>query len=364
MEPWFGPEEKQAVAEYLDSNAWLTEFKKTEEFEARIAHYVGSKYCVATVNGTIALTMAVMASGIGPGDEVLVPDYTMIATANSVRLAGATPVFVDIDPATSCMDIQNADRAITPRTKALMLVSINGRSPDMDAFAELCQKRNVLLLEDAAQSLGSRYKGKHLGSFGFAGCFSFSVPKVITTGQGGAVVTDDAKVFEKLRLVKDFGRERAGVDVHIAMGYNFKFTDLQAVIGIEQMKKLPWRVERKKEMYRLYQRLLADIREVVFPQTDLGDTSPWFVDILVPRERREALMGHLKDKGVGSRPFYPPIHSQKPYASSEGAFSHSVDISRRGLWLPSSSFLNDEDIHYVSSHIREFFSESPLKLST
>src|SRR3989344_3283514 len=362
IEPWLGVEEQNAVFEYMKSGGWLTEFKKTREFEKMIADYVGSKYCSVVNNGTVSLSIALMALGIGKDNEVIVPDYTMIASANAIVLAGAKPVFVDISKENLCLDLELVKKAVTEKTKAIMLVTINGRYPDMEAFVNFCKERNIFLLEDAAQSLGSRYlptdrygNGKHLGTFGAIGSFSFSMPKVITTGQGGALVTDDEELYKKILKIKDFGREKAGVDYHETMGYNFKFTDLQSVIGIEQMKKLEWRVERKKEMTRLYENLLKDINGLSFIKTNTENTSPWFIDILVEPEKREGLIRFLEEKGIGTRPFYPAIHTQPPYNWVEGSFDNSEYISKRGLWLPSSSFLKDEDIEYICNSIKEFF---------
>ena len=354
MEPWFGEEEKRAVAEYMDSGGWITEFKKTQEFEEVIAAYVGSKHCIVTTNGTIAIVLMLLAAGIEPGDEVIVPDYTMIASANAVRLVGAVPVLVDVDPENFCVDLELAERAITSRTRALMVVSINGRAPDMSAALDLCRRRGIVLVEDAAQSLGSRQRGKHLGTFGAVGSFSFSTPKVISTGQGGAIVTDADKIAERARLIKDFGRSRPGVDHHILQGYNFKFTDIQAVIGLEQMKKLDWRVQRKKDIFRLYQSKLASIAAMRFPRTNLDDTSPWFIDVVVPEKDRDPLMSSLKSNGVGTRPFYPAIHSQAPYRSTPGEFPAATRTSLCGIWLPSSSFLTDEQLDGVCSQLRKY----------
>lgn len=353
MEPWIGDEEKQAMMEYLDSGGWLTEFKKTIEFEQMIGDYVGSKFVSVVNNGTVSLFIACVALEIGNGDAVIVPDYTMIASANAVVLAGAIPVFVDIDRTNLCIDLELAEEAITEKTKAIMLVTINGRYPDMEKAVALAEKHNLFLIEDAAQSLGSRYRGQHLGTFGDIGSFSFSAPKVITTGQGGALVTDDEELYEKIRRIKDFGRSRGGIDYHETLGYNFKFTDLQAVIGIEQMKKLDWRVQRKKEMFALYQEQLEDVDEIDFIETNLEDTSPWFIDILVPDLL--ALREHLKEQGIGSRPFYPPIHSQPAYGLT-GEYPNTEYVSAHGLWLPSSSFLSDEDIKYICVKIKDFFS--------
>ena len=352
MEPWIGDEEKQAMMDYLDSGGWLTEFKKTREFEQMIGDYVGSKFVSVVNNGTVSLFIACMALGIGSGDEVIVPDYTMIASANAVVLAGAQPFFVDVDRRNLCIDLELAEEAVTEKTKAIMLVTINGRYPDMEKAVALAKKHNLFLIEDAAQSLGSRYQGKHLGTFGDVGSFSFSVPKIITTGQGGALVTDNEELYEKIRRIKDFGRSQGGIDYYETLGYNFKFTDLQAVIGIEQMKKLDWRVQRKKEIFARYQSQLEDVSEVEFIETNLADTPPWFIDILVPNPL--ALMEYLKEQGIGSRPFYPPLHSQPPYGLA-GEYPNTEYVSVHGLWLPSSSFLSDEDIGYICENIWHFF---------
>jgi perosamine synthetase len=354
MEPWFGEEEKRALIEYMDSGGWLTEYKKTREFEEMIADYIGSKYCSVLSNGTVALFTALMALGIGLGDEVVVPDFTMIASANAVSLTGARPVFVDINMSNLCLDLDLAAEAITPRTKAIMLVSLNGRSPDISRAAELAERHGLYLLEDAAQSLGSRYKGKHLGTFGHVGSFSFSAPKIITTGQGGALVTDNPKLANRIREIKDFGRRQSGVDFHETMGYNFKFTDLQAIIGIEQMKKLKWRVARKKEMFALYRSEMKGVKEVNFIETDLKDISPWFIEILVADP--SALQGYLSERQIGTRIFYPAIHSQPAYGLS-GSYPNSEYVANHGLWLPSSSFLDDATIRQICREVLAFYQQ-------
>ncbi|MCJ7805181.1 DegT/DnrJ/EryC1/StrS family aminotransferase [Patescibacteria group bacterium] len=356
IEPWIGKEEKEAMAEYLDSGGWLTEHKKTREFEQSIANYVGSRYASVVSNGTISLVIALMALDVGKEDEVIVPDYTMIASANAVVIAGAKPILVDIDPLNLCLDLELAIEAITSKTRAIMFVSINGRCPDMEKVVALANKYNLCLIEDAAQSLGSRYKGKHLGTFGRFGSFSFSVPKIITTGQGGALVTDDEELFSRVSKIKDFGRPKAGLDYHETMGLNAKFTDLQAVIGFEQMKKLDWRVKKKKEIYTLYYDRLQNIERIEFIDTNLEDCVPWFIDILANEaETRNNLAKFLDEKDIGVRPFYPAIHTQPPYSYIKGDFRNSESISQRGLWLPSSSFLTNEDIERVCDCIRSYF---------
>jgi len=355
MEPWYGKEEINAVNDYLHSGGWLMEFKKTRELEQMICDFTGARYCSVVTNGTVSLFIALKAIGVGVGDEVIVPDYTMIASPNSVLLAGAKPVFVDIDESL-CIDLEEVKKAITKRTKAVMHVSINGRAGELEELKALCEKKGVTLIEDAAQSVGSLYKGKHLGTYGAIGSFSFSVAKIITMGQGGALVTDDEILYKRICKIKDFGRIGGGIDVHDELGWNFKFTDLQAVFGIEQMKKLSFRVKRKKEMGKLYRKLLSKIPQVKTIETDFNEVAPWFIEILA--EDSEKLKDYLKSQNIGTRPFYPAIHTQKIYSYVTGNFPNATKFSRQGLWLPSSSNLKDSDIRYIVRTIKEFYEKS------
>ena len=355
MEPWFGDEERQAMDEYLGKGGWITEFKKTKEFEQMIAEYTGAKYCVVVNNGTISLTLAALASGIEAGDEVIVPNFTMIATPNSIKMFGAVPVFVDVEQETLCMDIESVKQAITPKTKAIFFVSANGRYPKsgIESFVQLAKEHNIILLEDSAQSLGSFYpNGKHMGREGLIGSFSFSAPKVISTGQGGALITDDDEMAYKLKRLKDFGRSGGGNDIHDSIGWNFKFTDIQAVIGIEQMKKLQWRVDRKKEILLYYNDKLKDVNQITFFDQDLQNTTPWFIDSLA--DNREELQKHLRENGIGTRIMYPPINKQIAYQIN-GEYPISNMVGKKGLWLPSASQLTDEEINHVCKQIKQFY---------
>lgn len=355
MRPLFGDEEKRAICEYMDEDGFITEFKRTEQFELMIAEYTGARHCIVVNNGTISLTLAALAAGVQANDEVIVPNYTMIATPNSVKMFGAIPVFVDVEPETLCLDLAKVKQAITPKTRAIMLVSANGRYPSVGigAFEQLAREHNLVLIEDSAQSLGSFYPdGRHVGRAGVIGSFSFSAPKIISTGQGGALITDDDALAAKLRRLKDFGRSGGGNDIHGTIGYNFKFTELQAVIGIEQMKKLPARVERKKEIWLRYATNLEGLAEVRLFDHDLKRTTPWFIDALV--EQREALIDYLKSANIGTRVMYPPINMQKAYQVS-GDHPTSQRVGMHGLWLPSAIQLTDEEIDRICAAIREFY---------
>jgi perosamine synthetase len=355
MEPWFGAEEKAEINRYLDEGGWITEFKRTAQFESELARYTGARHCVVVNNGTVSLTLAALAVGLQPGDEVIVPNYTMIATPNSVKMLGCVPVFVDVEPETLCLALRLAEQAITPRTRALMLVTANGRAPraGIAAFEQLCAARGITLIEDAAQSLGSRFPdGRHCGTAGALGSFSFSAPKVISTGQGGALITNSDELAGRLRKLKDFGRTGGGNDLHDSIGYNFKFTELQACVGLAQMGKLAWRVERKKEIYRLYRQELSDCPQVRFFTQNLIHTTPWFIDTMV--ERRSELIDHLNMNGVGARVMYPPINRQNAYRMP-GAHPVSDAVGLHGLWLPSATQLLDSQIRRICALIREFY---------
>lgn len=356
MQPFFGEEEKQAICSYMDEGGFITEFKRTELFERMIAEYTGAKHCIVVNNGTVSLTLAAIATGISTGDEVIVPNYTMIATPNSVRMIGATPVFVDVEPETLCLDIQKVKESLTKKTKAIMLVSANGRYPaaGIEAFENLARERGLILIEDAAQSLGSYFPdGRHVGRAGVIGSFSFSAPKIISTGQGGALITDDDELAISIRKLKDFGRSGGGNDIHDSIGYNFKFTELQACIGIEQMKKLKERVLRKKEIWKQYHSELADTLQIKLFRHNLEFTSPWFIDAVV--ENREELALYLKECNIGTRVMYPPINEQNAYASYSGSYPVSDYIGENGLWLPSFVQLTNDQISYICKQIKDFY---------
>lgn len=355
MEPWFGEEEADAVHAYMRSGGWLTEFKQTETFAEMIAAFTGAKHCIVTNNGTISLTLAAIAAGVKAGDEVIVPNYTQIASPNSMKLFGAVPVFCDVEPQTLCLDIEKVKALVGPKTRAIMLVAANGRYPQsgIAAFEALAKERGLLLIEDSAQALGSFFPdGRHMGTVGIVGSFSFSVPKVITTGQGGCLITNDDGVAQRLRGLKDFGRSGGGNDIHDSIGWNFKFTDVQAAIGIEQMKKLEWRLTRKKAIYSRYRDGLAGNTHVRFFEQDISCCPPWFIDVMV--DDREALAASLKEAGIGSRVMYPPINRQKAY-DLPGSYPVSEKVGKEGLWLPSAAQLQDEDIDRVCAAVNAYY---------
>ena len=356
MSPHFDEAEGRALFDFMKKNQW--NLSSTNELEKMLADFTGSGYGIFSVNGTLTLTLALLALDIKPGDEVLVPASTMIATANACALIGIRPVLVDVEPSTLCVDLEKATEAITPKTKAMMYVPLNGRSGNMDRVTEFAKSHKLFLIEDAAQALGSYWKGersnkKHLGTFGDIGSFSFSLYKIITTGQGGALVTDNEELQKKINLLKNFGQ--TSNDIHDYPGWNFKFSNILAVIGLEQFKKLPERINRKKEIYKYYYDRLSSIPDVEFIPTNLDITTPWFIDIFL--QDRDGLAEFLKTKGVGTRNFYPAINTQKIYREEylNKSFPVAEHCGRRGLWLPSATQLTNEELEYITDTIALYF---------
>ena len=353
--PWWLPElagtELQQLERVLASN-YLNDGPTTREFESEFARMIGVPHAVAVTSGTAAIFLGLAACGVGPGDEVLVPDLTFIATANAVRLTGATVVLVDIDRATLTMDPAAAERAITTRTKAIVPVHVTGRAGTLDAILSLAASRGLYVVEDAAEALMSRHGGRMLGALGKAGAFSFSPAKTFTTGQGGMVVTSDAALHTRLRELKDQGRAQTGTggdDVHPVMGYNFKFTSLQAAVGLAQLPLVPKRIERQRAIQRQYRSMLDGVKGLtVLPFAD--DETPQWTDVLI--EDRDRVAAELRRQGMQSRNFWFPLHTQEPYKRPDAEFPNATWASPRALWLPSAFTLTDADVRDVCDALK------------
>ena len=361
IQPSMDKSEKKELISVIDSG-WFTEAKKTKEFEKMFAEYTNCKYACAVTSGTAGLYLGLNALGIQKNDEVIVPDLTFVASPNSIQANGAKPVLADIDPNTFNLDTDILEKKITKKTKAIMTVNFNGRTTNMKILKEIAQKNNLKLIEDAAHSLGSYYNKKHQGTLGDIGVFSFSTPKIISTGQGGMIITNNKKLYERCMELKDFGRSM-GVKKkmmssfeHKTIGYNFKFTEFQAAVGISQMKKLSKRIKIKKNMFSLYHELLNKISGIEFIETDLDKITPWMIDIVLKNKKKKiGLINFLEKNMIETRIFYPPIHKLTPYREKNKKYPITTDISDRVLLLPSSVNLKQEEIDFISKKIREFF---------
>ncbi|MCB1114875.1 MAG: DegT/DnrJ/EryC1/StrS family aminotransferase [Chlamydiia bacterium] len=354
--PWFYPkvgiEEEKEVLEVLRSN-YINDGQVTEALETQISEFLEVDYCVALTSGTVALSLSLMALGIGHGDEVIVPDFTFIATANAVRMTGAEVRLVDVEPLRFTIDPDRVEKAINPKTKGVIAVDVNGRSPDYDSLERLCKNYGIALVCDSAEAFGSKYKQRYLGTFGDAGCFSLSANKTMTSGQGGLFVTHRKDLYEKVKILKDQGRTHRGSggdDLHPFLGYNFKYTNLQAAIAKAQLKKVPSRLEHFKNRDLWYQKRLQDASNITFPQTFEGEVLQW-TDILC--ENRSQIEEILKSCGAGYRNFWFPLHRQAPYKQPDSGFENSLQISAKGLWLPSSFDLLEVDVESVCTFIKQ-----------
>ncbi len=350
-----GEREKILLAQVVDSG-FPNDGPRTTEFEKQIAKLCEAPYAVAVTSATTAMFLSLAAFDIGPGDEVIVPDITFMATANAVKLAGATPVFVDVLVDTFCMDPGALERAVTSRTKAVIPVHISGRAADMKAIQTIARKHDLKVIEDAAEALGSRTQEGCLGALGDAGCFSFTANKLITTGQGGIILTPHASVHQRLRELKDQGRPvrgTGGPDVHTSLGYNFKFTDLQAAFGLAQLESLDERRQHQQRILSLYRGLLKNNSRVRLGPFNLKQgESPLWVDAEV--EGRDELCEYLEARGIHPRKFWKPIHSHAAYRQKDDHFPVSSRVSSRALWLPSGLQLTDQDVHEVCRAINEW----------
>lgn len=354
--PQIGKKEQKFINEVLKSR-YLNDGKYARIFEEKICKLIGCKYALVVSSGTAAIFLSLKALGVGQGDEVIVPDLTFIATANAADLCGAKPVLVDINPLDLTIDPAAFKNAITKRTKAVVPVHVSGRASNMEDILKIAKENNISVVEDAAEAFMSKYKNKFLGTFGQTGCFSWSAAKIITAGQGGAVVTNDKNLYLKLKILKDQGRVKQGTggdDIHSGMGYNFKWTDLQAAVGLGQLSNIQERVNRKKRQYLLYKKSLQDLENLSIFNFDVEDGElPLWTDGIF--KNSEDLNNFLKKKDIECRKFWFPLHTQRPYKLPDNSFPNSTKLSSELLWLPSGMDLKDNQAKIVCEQIKKFY---------
>jgi perosamine synthetase len=356
IEPWIDEAELEELKRVVRSS-FVVEHELTREFEERTRELTGAKHAIAVTNGTMALFCCLKALDIGPGDEVIVPDLTFIATANAVIMAGAKPVFCDVREDTLCLDTAKAERLINSRTRAIIPVHLYGQSADMEEICALARKRGLKVIEDAAQGVGVKFNQRHVGTFGELGILSYYGNKTITCGEGGVILTEDDALKTACYRLKNHGRDRKGIFVHEFIGYNFSFTEMQAAIGVSQMKKLPRIIEKKSVIHARYHEALAKHPRLkpIFIDPRCSPVH-WFTSFLT--RDRDSLATFLADRGVQTRLFFYPLHLQPCYKhlQSEGSpFEISHRAYSEGLSLPSSYSLSAEDQEFVISSIVEFY---------
>ena len=357
IEPWIDDSELTELKRIIEST-FVVEHDLTKEFEQMTCDLTGSKYAVAMTNGTVALFCCLKALGVGPGDEVIVPNMTFIASANAVIMCGATPVLCEVDSKTFCMTVDTVKECVSPRTKVIMPVHLYGQSADMTALMEFARSHNIRVVEDAAQGVGVKFKGQHVGTFGDLGVLSYYGNKTITCGEGGVVITNDKELRDKCYRLKNHGRDAKGFK-HEYIGYNFCFTEMQAAIGISQMKKLDSILQKKKEIYELYTQELSSVSWSLSPVSRVEDCDPvhWFTSFLC--DKKSELIEYANSKNIQTREFFYPLHMQPCYKNYSNivmldSYEVSEDLFNRGISLPSSYNLTEENQIAVINTLKEW----------
>jgi perosamine synthetase len=360
-EPRIGPREVESVTDALTSG-WISGAgPHIERFEQEWAAYCGRAHGIAVANGTVALQLAVALLDLQPGDEVIMPTFTIISCALPVVLAGAVPVLVDSDPRTWTMDVEQVAARITPRTRAIMPVHIYGHPVDMQPLLDLAERHGLAIVEDAAEAHGALYRGRRCGSFGTSSCFSFYANKLVTTGEGGMLLVDDDTLFRRAQRLRNLGFEPPRRFLHRELGFNYRLTNLQAALGLAQIERIDDIVARKRWMGAAYTERLRDLDAIELQVQEPWAESVFWMYGLVVREETGldavALAERLGERGVETRPFFLGMHEQ-PVFLDRGLFageSYPVAerIARLGLYLPSGLALDECQLERVCAAVRE-----------
>jgi perosamine synthetase len=365
--PVAGPSITQKEVEYVAdaaANAWYADANKYHDlFEAAFRLYTGTRHAMALPSCTSAIHLALMALGVGPGDEVIVPDVTWIASAAPVTYVGATTVFADIEPDTWCLSAKSFEECITPRTKAVIPVDLYGSMPDMDAIRGIAAAKGVAVIEDAAEALGSEYRGKKAGSLGRVGVYSFHGSKTLTTGEGGMLVTDDERLFRRAQVLRDHGRQPGDrMFFNTEVAHKYKMSSLQAALGLAQIERVEELVEGKRRIFGWYREELGSVPGVTLNAEPAGTKNSYWMSTIVLDPSlglgKTELMSRLSAKGIDTRPFFHPLSSLPAYASLPEAKaalrrnSTSYRVAAYGVNLPSPLNLTREQAAYVGAAVR------------
>ncbi|MFA4955713.1 MAG: DegT/DnrJ/EryC1/StrS family aminotransferase [Candidatus Methanoperedens sp.] len=363
MIPWAKPclfgNEKDYVVDALDST-WISGGKYVELFEENFARLIGTQYALTASNGTAALHLALLALGIGPRDEVIVPDFTFVACGNTVLYTGARPVYVDVDPKTWCIDPEEVEKAITERTKAIIPVHIYGNVCDMDPLMKIAEKNNLYIIEDVAEAMFSKYKGRYAGSFGDISCFSFQATKTITMGEGGAVLTNDKKLFDRMRILRSHGMREGQRYWHDFIGYNYRLTNMQAALGCAQLEKKDQLIDEKKRIYKRYVKNLSNIEGIKLQHIpDDVDPVIWAFALEIDPDHftgnRDFLISELLKRGIETRPGFYPFSVMPLYDAPSVPISES--IGKNVLSLPSFPSISNSEIDFICEQLKSLLSK-------
>ncbi len=345
-----GNEYKYLMDAFLST--WISSTGKyIQRFEESFSEYCGVKYGVATSNGTTALHLALTALGIGKGDEVIVPDITFAATINAVLYTGATPVIVDIEEDSWCIDPDEIQKAVTPRTKAVIPVHIYGQPCDMEKICSIAQENNLYIVEDCAEAHGAEWGNKKVGSFGIISCFSFFGNKVVTTGEGGMCITDSEALNERMRILRDHGMSKERKYYHEVVGFNYRMTNLQAAIGTAQIERIDEILKWREALEDQYREIFADIAGVTLQSNTLRNRRKiaWLVSVLVSEDKRDEILLHLKENDIDARAFFIPLSEMEIYSEFARECPKSKLISKMGINLPTTFEINKDHIERIKA---------------
>ncbi|MBI5151199.1 MAG: DegT/DnrJ/EryC1/StrS family aminotransferase [Candidatus Pacebacteria bacterium] len=355
-EPVIYPEARTYVLDCLDTGWISSSGKYVKRFEEEFARFLDVEHAVSVTNGTEALHLALATLGIGAGDEIIIPDLTIISCAFAALYVGAKPVLVDVDLKTGNIDPLKIEKCITPRTKAIMVVHLYGQAADMDPIMKIARKHNLRVIEDAAEAHGATYKGKKVGSIGDIGCFSFYGNKIITTGEGGMILMHDDVLYEKASLLMNLSHKHGRRFYHEELGFNMRMTNMQAALGCAGLLHVKESIEKKIWMAQHYRELLSDIPWIELPQMmPYAESVFWMYTILLKSNapiKRAECMNLLQALGVETRTYFYPLHLQpvlvRRFSYDQSMYPISTDLSERGLYLPSGLALTEEQIRAVS----------------
>jgi len=361
--PVLGGNEKKYVLECLDSG-WISSIGRfIGLFEERFARFCGASYGIAANNGTSALHLALAALGTGPGDEIIVPTLTYVATANAVHYCGAKPVFVDSDESTMTLVADSLEAAITGRTKGIIVVHLYGHPADMDPILEMARKHGLFVIEDAAEAHGALYRGRPVGSLADAATFSFYGNKIITTGEGGMVTTSDAAVRDRLRLLRGQGVDPDQRYWFPVIGYNYRMTNVAAAIGLAQLEQVEEFLKQRRLIAYMYARELGRLQDHLQLPTEQpwAEHAFWSYPIILRdtvRLSRDQMLKALEEDGIDTRPVFYPMHTLPPYLEPQGYYPVADRLACRGLCLPMHGMLTEEDISYIALRLEHWSKHS------
>ncbi|HCA41822.1 MAG TPA: perosamine synthetase [Bacteroidetes bacterium] len=357
-QPSLNGNEKKYVNECIDSNWISSKGEYVNKFEEKFSEYIGVKHSTTVCNGTVALHLALVTLGIGEGDEVIVPSFTYIASVSSISHSGAKPVFADSLESTWQLDPEDVKRKITDKTKAIMCVHIYGNPCEMDEICKIAKENNIFVIEDCAESFGSKYNNKYTGTFGDISTFSFYGNKTITTGEGGMVVTNDETLYDRAYHFKMHGLAKYREYWHDVIGYNYRMTNICAAIGLAQLEKADEKIKMKRDLFVKYKDKLKDL-PLEFQNENLNVLNTyWMITILTSNiNERDGLREHLKNASIETRPSFYPVHTMPMYATKYQRLPVAEKLGWCGINLPSYPELKDEEIDFISNSIREFYNK-------